>query len=267
PTGYLHLGHVVNALYVWKIARELGGEVVLRLENHDRIRCKPEYEAALLQDLEWLGFVPDLGKPEEFRAGASIYRQSDGEASYRAALDGLRARGLVYACDCSRRRIVARASQADTEELRYDGHCRDRGLADGPGLTLRLRLPDRQVSFEDGLQGLQIQHPSLEIGDFALRDNHGHWTYQFCVVVDDIRQDISLIVRGMDILSSTGRQIILAELLGQASQPLYVHHPLLVDAAGKKLSKRDFAADIHSRMLAGEPAKSILEEASALANL
>jgi glutamyl/glutaminyl-tRNA synthetase len=267
PTGYLHLGHVVNALYVWGIARALGGEVILRLENHDRSRCKPEYEAALLQDLEWLGFVPDYGKPVEFRAGACAYRQSDCDAHYQTALAHLRTVAHVYACDCSRSRIQARTGQPDGEELRYDGHCRDRGLPESPDTTLRVVLPDEIVAFDDILQGPQIQHPCQEVGDLALRDNHGHWTYHFAVVADDIRQDVNLIVRGMDILTSTGRQILLARYLSPDFAPIYAHHALLTDASGRKLSKRDFDADIHTLMLQGEKAANVLGRAAQLAGL
>ena len=262
PTGYLHLGHVVNALYVWRAARAVGGKVVLRLENHDRIRCKPEYEAALLEDLEWLGFVPDFGLPAEFRAGACAYRQSDCETHYAQALGALRSQGQVYACDCSRKRILARTGQADADELRYDGYCRDRGLDDAPGRSLRLRLPARAVHFQDLLLGEQVQHPAAEIGDVAIRDNHGHWTYQFAVVVDDMRQGINLIVRGLDILSSTGRQILIAEALGQQRQPFYLHHPLLTDASGRKLSKRDFDADIHALQQQGVAASVVIGAAA-----
>lgn len=261
PTGYLHLGHVVNAMYVWGIARACKGEVVLRLENHDRIRCKPEYETALLQDLEWLGFAPDLGKPADFRAGVCDYRQSDCEAHYQHALKILDEKGLVYVCDCSRKSILGRTAQVDAEELCYDGHCRDRGLGDGPGKTLRVRIPDRTVEFEDVLLGRQVQHPAAQIGDFALRDNHRNWTYQFAVVVDDLRNGINMIIRGMDILSSTGRQIILAEMLGQNSPPIYLHHPLLLDDSGRKLSKRDFSEDIHQRFLKGDDRATVLKEA------
>ncbi|MFN8398042.1 MAG: glutamate--tRNA ligase family protein [Bacteroidia bacterium] len=264
PTGYLHMGHVVNAIYVWGLARALDGEVVLRLENHDRTRCKPEFEAALLQDLEWLGLLPDLGKIEEFRSGACDFRQSDCEAHYVAALEELRAQGLVYACDCSRTKIVGRTGQADGEELRYDGHCRNRGLEDGPGRTLRVRLSDESVRFQDILLGEQVQHPFSEVGDVAIRDNHGHWTYQFAVVVDDIRHDINLIVRGMDILSSTGRQILMRRMLGGRDDLVFLHHQLLVDAQGRKLSKRDFSADIHTRFLNGESKDSVISEAVGL---
>ncbi len=265
PTGYLHMGHVVNALYVWGVARACEGEVVLRLENHDRIRCKPEFETALLQDLEWLGFEPDFGKIAEFRAGVCDYRQSDCESHYQAAVLSLQERGLVYACDCSRKQILARTGRSEAEELQYDGYCRDRNLDKDTGKTLRLRLPEITVEFDDAILGRQVQHPVTQIGDFAIRDNHGNWTYQFAVVVDDLRQGINFIIRGIDILSSTGRQIHLAEMLGQTSPPIYLHHPLLVDANGRKLSKRDFAEDIHQRFLKGEGRSSVLTEAIALA--
>ncbi|MBP6639615.1 MAG: hypothetical protein KA293_04915 [Bacteroidia bacterium] len=264
PTGYLHMGHVVNALYVWGVARACEGEVVLRLENHDRIRCKPEFETALLQDLEWLGFEPDFGKIAEFRAGVCDYRQSDCETHYQTAVLSLQERGLVYACDCSRKQILARTGQSEAEELQYDGYCRDRNLDDDTGKTLRVRLPAITVEFDDAILGRQVQHPATQIGDFAIRDNHGNWTYQFAVVVDDLRQGINFIIRGMDILSSTGRQILLAEMLGQTSHPIYLHHPLLVDANGRKLSKRDFSEDIHQRFLKGEDRSTVLKEAIAL---
>jgi glutamyl-Q tRNA(Asp) synthetase len=265
PTGYLHFGHVVNALYVWGIAHRLGGKVVLRMEDHDRTRCRPAYEAAILEDLEWLGLQPDMGLPSEFRAGASAYRQSDCDARYMAALARLQARGLVYACDCSRKRILARTQQVDVEELRYDGHCRDRNLEITPAATLRLRLPDGPVAFDDLALGMQLQHPAIDVGDIAIRDNHGHWTYQFAVVNDDIVHDINLIIRGMDILSSTGRQIQLRAMLEVNEQPIYLHHPLLTDAHGRKLSKRDFDADIHSLKLAGLAAEHVIGKAAHLA--
>lgn len=267
PTGYLHMGHVVHALYVWGIAEAMNGQVVLRIENHDRTRCKPEYEVALLENLQWLGLNPDEGKPEEFRAGHTEYRQSDCGIHYQEALKTLQSQGKVYVCACSRKRIQARTNQTDLEELRYDGHCRDLNLKDAPGMTLRLRLPNRTVEFYDISLGPQSQHPLQDIGDFALRDNHGHWTYQFAVVVDDLRQGINVIIRGMDILSSTGRQLLLAEMLGQKIQPLYLHHPLLVDSAGRKLSKRDFSSDIHTLMLAGEDSVKVLLEIAALTGI
>src|SRR5688500_826951 len=137
PTGYLHLGHVVNAIYVWGIARALGGRVVLRLEDHDRIRSRPEYEAAILEDLDWLGFVPDAGR-------APVLRQSDTPEPYADALDTLRRSHVVYACDCSRREIGGG---------RYEGRCRARGLPMTDGRGVRVLVERRVEQFDDALIG------------------------------------------------------------------------------------------------------------------
>lgn len=267
PTGYLHLGHLVNALYVWGIAGALGGQVILRLEDHDRQRCRSEYESALLDDLEWLGLVPDLGALAEFRAGPSQFRQSDSTRAYMDALAQLQAQGLVYACDCSRKEVQARAPQEPGGELRYDGFCRDRGLAWDADCGLRLRLAEQEVAFFDHLEGPQVQVPAQQCGDVLLRDRHGQWTYQFAVVVDDIRHGVNLIVRGMDIMSSSGRQLQMAGLLGHSGATVRLHHGLLVDAQGRKLSKRDFTADIHSLHLAGADPAELLGEAAYRAGL
>ena len=119
PTGLLHLGHVVNAVFVWGVVRALDGRVLLRIEDHDRQRSRPEFEAALLDDLDWLGFVPDLFSTDDFRLGTCDGRQSDRDAVYRAILAPLVKRGLVYGCDCSRKQI---------DTAIYSGRCRDRAL-------------------------------------------------------------------------------------------------------------------------------------------
>jgi glutamyl-tRNA synthetase/glutamyl-Q tRNA(Asp) synthetase len=238
PTGYLHLGHVANAIAVWGMARARRAEVLLRIEDHDRQRCRAEYEAALLEDLEWLGLVPDLPPIATFRAGASPYRQSDCGAVYAAAVDRLRERGhAVYACDCSRK---TDASPSDGAPVRtYSGRCRERGLAPGPGRGLRVRVAPGEEGFTDLRLGACRQEPATQCGDLLLQDRMGNWTYQFCVVVDDTRQDIDLIVRGEDLLDSTGRQLRLARMLGRAELPAFLHHPLLHKPSGAKLSKAD----------------------------
>jgi glutamyl/glutaminyl-tRNA synthetase len=130
PTGYLHLGHVVNALYVWGMARAASGRVLLRIENHDRQRCRPEYEASILEDLAWLGFAPDVIAP----------RQSERDAAYRAALQPLVAAGFVYGCSCTRK---------DVSGLRYPGTCRDRGIPLGDNVGWRVRIEPGNESFHD----------------------------------------------------------------------------------------------------------------------
>ncbi len=133
PTGYLHLGHVVNAIWTWGAARALGGKVLLRMEDHDRTRCRPEYEAAILDDLDWLGFVPDIASTDSFRAGPSEFRQSDSGILYERALAELRDAGLAYVCECSRRDIAAEVPDRFNEEMRYPATCRKKRLEPGPG--------------------------------------------------------------------------------------------------------------------------------------
>lgn len=221
PTGYLHLGHIVNAIYTWGMARALGGRVLLRLEDHDRIRCRAEYEAAILEDLDWLGFVPDEGRHP-------LMRQSDTPDVYRHALDALKRTAQVYSCDCSRTEIGGE---------RYTGRCRTRGLPEAPGRGVRVRFDEKSVQAPDLLAGRLEQTPSEQCGDLLLRDRDGNWTYQFAVTVDDLRQGVTLVIRGADLLTSTGRQLLLAEMLGRTAPLLFLHHPLIMGSGGEKLSK------------------------------
>lgn len=237
PTGYLHLGHVAHLLYVAGVANKLDLRVLLRMEDHDRQRCKPAYEAAILTDLRWLQVPVHIGF-----AGRSpdLFRQSDTPAVYADALRRLLQDGHVYACDCSRRTLLDRLGASKPgEEQPYDGYCRDRNLPVETGMALRIRVPDKAFTFQDLRLGVQTQQPARQCGDFVIRDRNGLYTYQFCVAVDDSRQGITHVVRGEDLLASTGRQLYLHQLL-QTPQPLYwYHHPILTDASGAKLSKRD----------------------------
>jgi glutamyl-Q tRNA(Asp) synthetase len=251
PTGWLHLGHVVNAEYVW----QSGASVLLRIEDHDRERCRPEYEAGILEDLDWLGYTPDIFPTGAFRAGRCQGRQSDRDAVYRDAVEKLAEQGLVYACDCTRREIEARTSNLDpwssdsvpgvsdaigrSEELRYAGRCRDRGLAITEGVGWRVRMDPGAEAFVDQRLGTQTQDPSAQCGDLLIRDRLGNWTYQFAVTVDDYRQGIDLVIRGEDLLMSTGRQIRLARLLGRTRPAVFRHHPLVMKSGNQKLSKSD----------------------------
>ena len=197
PTGHLHLGHLVNAIYTWGVTRALAGRVLLRFEDHDRIRSRPEYETAILEDLDWLGFEPDEGR-------SPVLRQSDALEAYRDVLSELKRVHHVYACDCSR---------ADIGGERYAVRCHDL------------------------LVGRLEQTPAEQCGDLLLRDRDGHWTYQFAVTVDDLRQGVTLVIRGADLLSSTGRQVLLGQLLGRPTPACFLHHPLIVGPHGEKLSK------------------------------
>jgi glutamyl-tRNA synthetase/glutamyl-Q tRNA(Asp) synthetase len=245
----MHLGHVVNAIYVWGLARRRGAQVLLRIEDHDRIRCRPEFEAALLEDLDWLGFVADAGR-------RPVRRQSDSPEAYQEALNALRRRHHVYACACSRREIGGEP---------YPGRCRELGLAETAGCGIRIQLAPGREAFADGLLGRIEQTPADQCGDLLLRDRDGHWTYQFAVTVDDWRQGVTLIIRGQDLVSSTGRQIALARMLGRPAPPAFIHHPLLVRPDGDKLSKSSGDTGIRELRAAGlSPAEVIGRAASAV---
>jgi glutamyl-Q tRNA(Asp) synthetase len=251
PTGYLHLGHVVNAIYVWGIARMLGGQVLLRIEDHDRIRSRASFEAALLEDLDWLGFVPDAGREP-------LVRQSGSPDIYADALADLSRTHHVYACACSRREIGGE---------RYDGRCRDRQIPSGRGAGIRVVLDDREEQFDDVRHGRMTQRPAVQCGDLLLRDRDGHWTYQFAAVVDDLRQGITLVIRGDDLLSSTGRQIQLARMLGRPEPPTFLHHPLLYSAPGMKLSKVNRDIGIRELRRRGMAPEAVIGRAAAAAGL
>ena len=249
PTGHLHLGHVVNALQVWGAARAAGGAVLLRIEDHDRQRCRPEYEASILEDLEWLGFEHD----------GPVVRQSERDAIYRNALQPLIERGLVYGCTCARADIGKGSA--------YPGTCRDKGIALIAGVGWRVRFEPGAETFIDVLKGPQRQDPSEQCGDLLVRDRVGNWTYQFAVTVDDDRQGVTDVIRGEDLLDSTGRQIRLARLLGRATPPRFWHHMLVMKSAGQKLSKSDGATGIRDLRASGMTAAAVLDRARKTGNL
>ena len=250
PTGYLHLGHVLNAIYVWDIARASGPDarVLLRIEDHDLIRSRPEYEAALLEDLQWLGFDAD----------GELTRQSERDAVYEDELASLRARNLTYVCECSRAEIGARA---------YPGTCRNKNLTDCPGRGVRVRVNETNEIFDDLRIGVVEQRPSDQCGDVLVRDRRGNWTYQFAVVVDDWLQGVNLVVRGEDLLDSTGRQIQLGRLLGREVPPAFLHHELLMKTPTQKLSKSDGDTGVRDLRACGWSAGAVMDRATRLAGV
>lgn len=258
PTGWLHLGHAVNAVWVWGLARAFGGRVVLRIEDHDRGRCRPEYEQGLLDDLEWLGLEPDEGHMHGFRRGSSALRQSDQGMLYAEALRGLEREGRVFACQCSRRDIAAIAGDVTNEETPYPGTCRSLSLDGTQVLARRVRLDDRPEEFADLMLGAQVQLPASQCGDVLVRDRHGDWTYQWCVVVDDDRLQVDVVIRGEDLLGSTGRQLALARLLKRPAPPLFLHHPLVLRDDGIKLSKAGKDTGLREMRAAGLRAGDVI---------
>lgn len=256
PTGLLHLGHVASAIAVWGVARAFGGRVLLRIEDHDKIRSRPEYEAAILEDLCDLGFQPD----------EPVVRQSDRDGKYREALSRLESRGLVYPCGCSRKAIEAAAGPRALE-LRYPGTCRDRAVDPGSVSGRRVRLDPAVIAFRDLRLGEIEQNPSEQCGDVLIQDRDGHWTYQFAAVVDDIDQGVDLVVRGEDLLASTGRQIQIASLLGRKTPPRFLHHALMTRPDGHKLSKSNRDTGVRELRSAGWSVERVLGQAAAVLGL
>jgi glutamyl-tRNA synthetase/glutamyl-Q tRNA(Asp) synthetase len=257
---------VANAIHVWGVAQALNGRVLLRFEDHDRGRCRPEYEIAILEDLEWLGLEPDLGLSGEFQSGRSPFRQSDNDLRYASALQQLGTRFRVYACDCSRKDIAGESDIPD-QETRYPGHCRTRNLAVEKGRGIRVALEVGSERFTDLLFGEQEQDPYAQCGDMLLKDRLGNWTYQFAVTVDDAEQDIDLVIRGQDLLSSTGRQIRLGRMLGRSTPPAYMHHNLIRHDSGAKLSKSNRDTGVRDLRAAGMSPGRVLGMAAHLTGL
>lgn len=245
PTGRLHLGHLANAIYVWGFARRLDGRILLRIEDHDRQRCRPDYEVALLDDLDRLGIAADEPSTNELRAGPSSFRQSDNAPVYEAALEELRRATDVYACDCSRSTFAAwrAANGRPWSGPGCPGGCLRRGLEQGTNLTLRAAVGDGEEAWADELLGVRSGPVSTE-GDLPIRDRNGNWTYAFCVVVDDLRHGVDLVVRGEDLVEATPAQVRLGRLLGRESPPRFAHHPLIRRPDGSKLSKADGATAV-----------------------
>ncbi len=241
----------MNAIYTWGVARALGGRVLLRIEDHDRIRCRPEYDAALLEDLDWLGFVADSGR-------TPVLRQSDSAEVYAEALERLRQTHDVYVCACSRKAIGGE---------RYDGRCRHRGLAHAAGRGLRVQLESGVERIDDALLGRLVQVPADQCGDILLQDRDGHWTYQFAATCDDLRQGVTLVIRGEDLAASTGRQVALARMLGRERPAVFLHHPLIVKGNGEKLSKASGDTGVREMRQRGVTAPEVIGHAAAAVDL
>lgn len=221
PTGPLHLGSLQAALGSWLLARRAGGEWRVRIEDIDPPRTVAGAAEAQLRSLHAFGLHPD----------GAVVRQSQRHALYRQALDSLLQRGLAFTCGCSRTQLAA------------TGGIHHRCLQPPPRARQAVRLrvaPGSRIGFVDGLLGPIEQDVHAEVGDFVLRRSDGHWAYQLAVVVDDAEQGITDVVRGADLLDSTPRQLLLHAALGLAP-PRYQHLPLVLDAAGRKLSKSQAA--------------------------
>jgi len=272
PTGFLHLGHAYAAFRAYDAARAGGGRFLLRIEDIDSTRCRPEYERAILEDLRWLGIAWE----------EPVRRQSEHFADYAAALAKLEAAGLVYPCFCTRKEIAAEIARAGIApsaadnggEDAYPGTCRAlpeamraRRVAEGAAYALRLDMAKARARHPGILQfvehgggpngetGTQTAQPELS-GDIVLARKELPTSYHLAVVVDDALQGVTLVTRGDDLFSATGIQRLLQALLG-LPVPDYAHHPLVLDAEGRKFSKRDRGVTLASLCEKGETPASL----------
>ncbi|HYD67090.1 tRNA glutamyl-Q(34) synthetase GluQRS [Azospirillum sp.] len=256
PTGHLHLGHAYSALFGWRAAREAGGRFLLRIEDIDPGRCRPEFERDLMEDLAWLGL--DWETP--------VRRQSDHLGDYRAALERLQGMGVIYPCFCTRKDIaaeIARAGHAPhgPDGPLYPGTCRhlpesDRAarIASGAPYALRLDVARAKgltgpLRWHDQGKGWQEATPEI-LGDVVLARKDTPTSYHLSVTTDDHIQGVTLVTRGEDLFFATHLHRLLQALLGYAV-PEWHHHGLLTNERGERLAKRDKAQTLRSLRDAG----------------
>jgi glutamyl-Q tRNA(Asp) synthetase len=256
PTGFLHLGHAFSA---WN-ARRRADTLRLRLEDIDTTRCKPEFAAAILEDLAWLGLSWD----------GDIRVQSQHLPEYQRALDKLQIYGLLYPCFCTRADIARAQSALHEPESKYPGTCArlpadhiHAKIAAGEPYALRLRMSEAAaqagpLKFHNEGQGWIIAHPE-RYGDVVLARRDIPTSYHLCAVHDDALQNITHIHRGEDLLDATHIHVLLQTLLGLPT-PSYAHHRLLTDSSGKRLAKRDNAATLRAMRQSGITPDKILKQ-------
>lgn len=243
PSGRMHIGNLFCCLLAWLSAKKQGGRILLRVEDLDTVRCTPAYARQLEADLLWLGLPWDEGPGRD--EGHGPYEQSRRSGLYQSALEALQSRGLVYPCFCTRAELhAASAPHRSDGQTVYPGRCRNlspeevRKRTQFRSPAYRLRVPEEEICFSDGHMGRCGENLAETCGDFLLRRSDGLFAYQLAVVVDDAAMEVTEVVRGSDLLSSTPRQILLYRLLGW-TPPAFYHIPLLLSADGRRLSKRD----------------------------
>jgi len=263
PTGYMHRGHARTFLIAQQRARQRKGKLILRVEDLDESRCKPEYVNALLEDLNWAGLNwdegPDVGGP------SVEYHQSQRGGVFRKAFSDLREAKVLFPCDCSRKDVqsAVQAPHREGKELIYPGTCRKRATAfDSEDQALqcnwRFRVPNGEsIEFVDGNHGPQRYIAGEDFGDFLVWRKDGIPSYELAVVADDIAMSITEVVRGEDLLLSTARQLLLYRALG-VEPPDYYHCPLVTDESGRRLAKRDHAESLRELRAKGVDPKTLL---------
>lgn len=250
PSGRMHLGNIATALVSWLSVRKQGGRWILRIEDLDPDRSKYEYARLIEDDLDWLGLNFDEGGMDNY-GDKGPYSQSQRSEYYAAAFNRLCELGVLYPCYCTRADILAsRAPHVSDGRVVYGGKCRpsvipttDKRDLHKEHAAIRLYVPNRYIAFTDGIFGTQHINLAEECGDFVVRRADGAWAYQLAAAVDDALMGITEVVRGNDLLSSTPQQLYIMDLLG-IRPPRYIHIPLLCNAEGKRLSKRDSSASM-----------------------
>lgn len=236
PTGRMHLGNVFSALLSWLSAKSKGGQWLLRIEDIDRQRSRQAFADLLMDDLQWLGLPWD---------GTPVY-QSQRSDIYEHYFDMLQQQGLTYPCYCTRADLLATQAPHESDgRVVYAGTCRHKALQPGVAAATRLMVPDEDITFTDGHYGTHSVNLAQQVGDFIIRRKDGAWAYQLVVVIDDALMGVTEVVRGCDLLLSSPQQMYVARLLGFET-PLFIHLPLLCNAQGQRLSKRDQSMDMAS---------------------
>ena len=230
PTGPVHFGTLVAAVASYLRARSLQGRWLLRIEDVDTLRKVDDADTRIIQTLERLGFEWD---------GDIVYQTSRNQA-YEQALSALRQADLVFPCRCTRKQLMR---ETGVWSPVYPGTCYASKAWDEPDHSVRLRVSDETIAYEDVVYGAQQENVANSVGDFVIRRRDGLFAYQLAVVVDDAWQGVTEVVRGTDLMESTARQIYLQRCLGLPT-PAYLHVPVAVDAQGNKLSKSDGSARI-----------------------
>ncbi|HEY3897006.1 MAG TPA: glutamate--tRNA ligase family protein [Chthoniobacter sp.] len=247
PTGYLHLGHARTFWIAQQRAQDAGGTLILRDDDLDRPRCRPEFVAAMYEDLRWFGLRwsegPDIGGPD------GPYHQSQRMPHYGAAFERLRASGFLFPCTCSRQDVLRALSapHQGEEEPVYPGTCRE-ASSDRPraGVNWRFRVPvGENISFVDGALGPHAEIAGLDFGDFLVWRKEDLPSYQLACTADDLAMRVTEVVRGADLLTSTCRQLLLYRALGE-SPPAFYHCPLIQDEHGQRLAKRHDALSLRT---------------------
>jgi glutamyl-tRNA synthetase len=249
PTGHLHLGGARTALFNWLFARHNKGKFILRFEDTDKERSRPEYVDSIISALKWLGLEWDEGP----------YFQSERIEIYQSYAKKLFEEGKAYYCECSKEVLEKKKKEMLEKGLkpRYDGTCRDKNLGPGEGRALRIKVPEiKEIVFEDLLRG-KIVFPVEEVDDFIIMRSDGTPTYHFAVVIDDITMGITHVIRGDDHISNTPKQIIIYNALG-ANPPEFAHIPMVLGSDGARLSKRHGAKSILEYREAGFLPKALI---------